>query len=76
MTRSLNEFVGFRVSFLSHTSPEPELGGEPVGPHQRGEAGAEVDRRVPLHREQVRVPPDAQRTRGDLLAEIDSVIAS
>ena len=45
-TRSLNEPVGLTVSFLIHSSPRPELGGQPVGPHQRGEPGAEVDRRL------------------------------
>ena len=68
VTRSLNEFVGFSVSFLMHTSPSPSSDGEAVRPDQRREAGAEVDGGVPLDREQVLVSPHAERSRGDLLA--------
>ena len=37
---------------------EPQLGGQPVGPHQRGEPGTEVDRGRVDDREQVGVAPD------------------
>ena len=47
---------------------EPELGREPVGAHQRREAGAEVDRRVARDRQQVGVAPQARRPGRDLLA--------
>ena len=67
-TRSLNEPVGLAVSSLIHSSPEPELGREAVGPDQRGAAGAEVDGLGVRHRQQRRVAPDGLRSRGDLLA--------
>ena len=67
VTRSLNEFVGFTRVVLDPQLTEAELGGEPVGADERREAGTEVHRRVPLHRQQVRVPPEAERPGGDLL---------
>src|SRR5439155_4557876 len=48
--------------------PQPELGGEAVGPDQRCEPGAEVDRAAVRCRQQVGVSPDGGRTGGDLLA--------
>ena len=47
---------------------EAELGGQAVGAHQRREAGAEVDGRVAVGRQQVGVAPDRQRAGRDLLA--------
>src|SRR5262249_32644863 len=47
---------------------ETELGGEAVGRHQGREAGAEVDRGVAVGRQEVGVPPDRERSGGDLLA--------
>ena len=47
---------------------EAELGREAIGAHERREAGAEVDRGVAVHRQQVGVAPQRQRTGGDLLA--------
>ena len=41
---------------------QPELGGQPVRPHQRGEAGAQVHRRGVVDREQVPVAPDGAGT--------------
>src|SRR5207247_3780523 len=38
-----------------------------LGPHQRGEAGAEVDGAAPVGRQEVGVAPDARRPLGDLL---------
>src|SRR5205807_4826241 len=46
---------------------EAEGAGEALGPHQRGEAGAEVDGAAPVGRQQVGVAPDARRALGDLL---------
>ena len=46
VTRSLNELVGFTRVVLDPDLAETELGGEAVGPHERREAGAEVDGRV------------------------------
>jgi hypothetical protein len=54
--------------------PEPagdaEFGGEPVGAHQRRQAGVERDARgrVLADRQQAGVPPDVVRPRLDLLA--------
>ena len=66
-TRSLNEPVGLAVSSLIHSSPRPELGGQAVGPDQRGEAGAQVDRGGVGHRQQVGVAPDRPGPGGDPL---------
>ena len=61
---------------------EAELGGQAVGPHQRGEAGAQVDGAVVDRRQQVGVAPDRRRAggdglprrgRGDLLVVVDDL---
>ena len=46
---------------------QPELGRQAVGPHQRGEAGAEIHRRGVVDREQVPVAPDGAGTGLDAL---------
>ena len=47
---------------------ESELGREAVGPHERREAGTEVDGRVAVGGKQVVVAPDRERPGRDLLA--------
>ena len=46
---------------------QAELGGQAVGPHQRGEAGAEVDGRLVVDGQQVPVAPDGAGPRRDAL---------
>ena len=45
-TRSLNEFVGLRVSFLSHTSPRPSSAASRSARTSGVKPGAEIDRGV------------------------------
>ena len=47
---------------------EAQLGREPIGTDQRREPGAEVDRRIAVQGQQIRVPPDAERPGGDRFA--------
>ena len=65
-TRSLKEPVGLAVSFLIQSSPEAELGGQAVGPDQRGAAGAQVDGGGVDHGEERGVAPDGLGARLDL----------
>ena len=60
VTRSLNEFVGFTVSFFTHTSPRPSSAARRSARTSGVKPGAEVDRGVAVARQEVGVAPDRQ----------------
>ena len=66
-TRSLNEFVGLRVSSLSHSSPRPSSAARRSARISGVQPAASAFARRRLHREQGRVAPDRRRPGRDRL---------
>ena len=64
------------MSFFNHTSPRPSSDSESIGPHERREAGAQIDGGVGFHREQIGVAPEAERPAAIFSRVTDALIAS